>query len=160
MDEEWRKIFITFLLSVNKVVIYVWFVMLNLIQVQEFGHLLFMVGFWLVCGVFVLLWEWVWLRLFLEIYKMYPGHYSFKFSLFGWCGMTGFGNTVHGRRLVYKRFGLGWCNFVFFWNRNDFFGIVLFYKYSLMYCLFCSVKNLLRKLCILRYHVPKLRFCD
>ncbi len=51
----WMKFFIAFLLSVNKVVIYVWFVMLNLIQVQEFGHLLFMVGFWLVCGVFVLL---------------------------------------------------------------------------------------------------------
>ena len=53
MEWIWMQIFIKCLLAVNKVAIYVWFVMLNLIQVQELGHLLFMVGFWLVCGVFV-----------------------------------------------------------------------------------------------------------
>jgi hypothetical protein len=53
MEWIWMKICFALLLAVNKVAIYVWFVMLNLIQVQELGHLLFMVGFWLVCGVLV-----------------------------------------------------------------------------------------------------------
>jgi hypothetical protein len=41
----WMEIFITLLLSVNKVVIYVWFVILILIHVWKLGHLLFMVEF-------------------------------------------------------------------------------------------------------------------
>jgi hypothetical protein len=67
-------------------------------------------------------------------------------------------NAGDGQRLVYKRFGLGWCNFIFWTHTRDFFGNFLFYKTSLMYYLFGNVKDLLRSLWLARYHAPKLRF--
>jgi hypothetical protein len=79
--------------------------------------------------------------------------------LVGCCGMTGFWNTVHGRRLVNAWFSHDVCNFIFLWNRIDFFSNFLFYKTSLMYYLFCSVKDLLRNRWFVRYAAAKMRFC-